>query len=69
MQVINISHLPQIAGKGDQQFLVYKEDIDNATYTRIRLLDRDERVREIARMLSSDGLTEAAIVNARELME
>ena len=68
MQVINITHLPQIAGKGDQQFLVYKEDIENATHTRIRLLDRDERVHEIARMLSSDGLTEAAVKNARELL-
>ena len=68
MQVINITHLPQIAGKGDRQFLVYKEDIANATHTRIRLLDSEERVREIARMLSSDGLSEAAIVNARELL-
>ncbi len=68
MQVINITHLPQIAGKGDRQFLVYKEDVDSATHTRIRLLESEERVREIARMLSSDGLTEAAIVNARELL-
>ncbi|MGF1585355.1 MAG: DNA repair protein RecN [Bacteroidales bacterium] len=69
MQVINITHLPQIAGKGDQQFLVYKEDVDNSTHTRIRLLARDERINEIARMLSSDGLTEAARVNAMELMD
>ncbi len=69
MQVINITHLPQVAGKGDQQFHVYKEDIDNATHTRIRLLTRDERITEIARMLSSDGLSEAALVNARELMD
>ena len=69
MQVINITHLPQIAGKGDQQFHVYKEDIGNATYTRIRLLSREERVEEIAKMLSSDGLTEAALVNARELLK
>lgn len=68
MQVINITHLPQIAGKGDQQFHVYKEDIDDATHTKIRLLGHDERVREIARMLSSDGLSEAALVNARELL-
>jgi DNA repair protein RecN (Recombination protein N) len=69
MQVINITHLPQIAGKGDQQFHVYKEDAENATHTRIRLLNRDERINEIARMLSNDGLTEAALVNARELLE
>lgn len=69
MQVINITHLPQIAGKGDQHFLVYKEDVENATHTRIRLLDGEDRVSEIARMLSSDELTEAAMVNARELMD
>jgi DNA repair protein RecN (Recombination protein N) len=69
MQVINITHLPQIAGKGDQQFHVYKEDLHNSTHTRIRLLSRDERIHEIARMLSSDGLTEAARVNAMELMD
>lgn len=69
MQVINITHLPQIAGKGDQQFHVYKEDAENATHTRIRLLTRDERINEIARMLSNDGLTEAALVNARELLQ
>jgi DNA repair protein RecN (Recombination protein N) len=69
MQVINITHLPQIAGKGDQQFHVYKEDVENATHTRIRLLSREERINEIARMLSNDGLTRAALVNARELLE
>ncbi len=69
MQVVNITHLPQIAGKGDHQFLVYKEDVADATHTRIRLLNSEERIREIARMLSSDGLTEAAMVNAKELLE
>ncbi|MFP4367848.1 MAG: DNA repair protein RecN [Bacteroidales bacterium] len=69
MQVINITHLPQIAGKGDQQFHVYKEDTTDATHTRIRLLNNEERVQEIAKMLSSDGLSEAALVNARELLD
>ncbi len=69
MQVVNITHLPQIAGKGDQQYLVFKEDVADATHTRIRLLSSEERIREIARMLSSDGLTEAAMVNAKELLE
>jgi DNA repair protein RecN (Recombination protein N) len=68
MQVINITHLPQIAGKGDHQFHVYKEDTGSATYTRIRLLSRQERIREIARMISNDGLTEAALLNAGELL-
>ena len=69
MQVVNITHLPQIAGKGDQQFHVYKEDVGNSTRTRIRQLSHEERIREIARMLSGDGLSEAAIINARELMD
>ncbi len=69
MQVINITHLPQIAGKGDQQFHVYKEDVGKSTHTRIKLLTREERINEIARMLSSDGLSEAAITNARELLQ
>jgi DNA repair protein RecN (Recombination protein N) len=69
MQVINITHLPQIAGKGDQHFHVYKEDEGRVTRTRIKLLTSEERITEIARMLSSDGLTEAAMVNARELMD
>jgi DNA repair protein RecN (Recombination protein N) len=69
MQVINITHLPQIAGKGDQHFHVYKEDEGRITRTRIKLLTNEERITEIARMLSSDGLTKAAMVNARELMD
>jgi DNA repair protein RecN (Recombination protein N) len=68
MQVIAITHLPQIAAKGSEHFFVYKEDNAEATLTQIRRLEDDERLREIARMLSGATLTEAAIANARELI-
>lgn len=68
MQVINITHLPQVASKGDQHFLVYKKIQDNITNTFIRELNEDERLTEIAKMLSGDKLTEAALANARVLL-
>jgi DNA repair protein RecN (Recombination protein N) len=67
-QVINITHLPQVAGKGDFHYLVHKYDEGGATITDIKLLDDEDRVLEIARMLSGEELTEAAISNARELL-
>ena len=67
-QVINITHLPQVAGKGDYHYLVYKYDRDGATRTDIKLLNDKDRVLEIAKMLSGEELTEAAISNARELL-
>lgn len=68
MQVINITHLPQIASKGNQHFLVYKTDEEKITRTHLRLLSNDERVMEIAKMLSGKDLSEAAIENARILL-
>ena len=67
-QVINITHLPQIAGKGDFHYLVYKYDHEGAAITDIRMLDHEERVIEIAKMLSGEELTDAAISHARELI-
>jgi DNA repair protein RecN (Recombination protein N) len=67
-QVINITHLPQIASKGNNHFLVYKHDVANKTQTNIKLLKSDERVIEIARMLSGEKLSEAAINNAKSLL-
>jgi DNA repair protein RecN (Recombination protein N) len=67
-QVINITHLPQVAGKGDYHYLVHKYDEAGATITDIKLLGDEDRVLEIARMLSGEELTEAAISNARELL-
>jgi DNA repair protein RecN (Recombination protein N) len=68
LQVINITHLPQIAAKGHNHFLVYKKDQRDATLTHIRILKPEERVLEIAKMLSGDSVTEVAIENARQLL-
>ncbi len=69
MQVINITHLPQIASKGDHHYMVYKTDDDKGTYTGIKLLDQDERVHEIAKMLSGEKITDASLKNAKELLD
>jgi DNA repair protein RecN (Recombination protein N) len=68
MQVIHITHLPQIASKGDYHFLVYKKDNQETTNTYIKLLDQEERIHEIAKMLSGKSLTDAAIQNAKVLL-
>jgi DNA repair protein RecN (Recombination protein N) len=68
VQVINITHLPQIARKGDFHYLVYKyEDSDN-TYTDIKLLEMEDRIIEIAKMLSGSDLTDLTLKTARELL-
>ena len=69
MQVISITHLPQIAGKSHFQYKVYKETQKGAVQTHLRVLDREERLRELARLLSGDQITEAALANARELLQ
>lgn len=68
MQVIAITHLPQIAAKGQQHLYVSKEDKNNITISRITELNDEERVTEIAKMLSNDVPGEAAYQNARELL-
>lgn len=68
MQVINITHLPQVAAHGTMHYHVYKEDEDESTITRIKLLDKKERLEEIARLLSGNEITKASIENAKELM-
>ncbi|WP_320053807.1 DNA repair protein RecN [uncultured Acetobacteroides sp.] len=68
IQVINITHLPQIASKGDYHFFVYKETGDAATSTQIKLLNAQERISEIAKMLSGKNITDAAIKNAKALL-
>jgi len=70
MQVFAITHLPQVAAKGDAHYLVSK-DIDPQTskaVTTIKKLSHDERVLEVARMLSGSVLTDAAIENAKSLL-
>ena len=67
-QVISITHLPQIAAKGAAHYKVYKEDTADATVSHIRPLTTDERVNELAQMMSAGTLTDAAINNAREML-
>ncbi len=69
MQIINITHLPQVACKGDFHYLVYKSDEGETTTAHVKLLNNEERHIEIARMLSGEELTEAAMENARELLK
>lgn len=69
MQVINITHLPQIASKGHHHFLVYKEHSNNTTRTQIRRLTPQERITEVAKMLSGEEVSEAAITNAKHLLD
>jgi DNA repair protein RecN (Recombination protein N) len=68
MQVIDITHLPQIAAKGNSHYLVYKTDRSDSVETSMKLLNNDERIQEIAKMLSSDNPTPEAIANARSLL-
>ncbi|MGM9759618.1 MAG: DNA repair protein RecN [Parabacteroides sp.] len=68
MQVMTITHLPQIAAKGVAHYYVYKEDMEDRTVTRIRKLSDEERIREVARMLSGASLTEASLANAKDLL-
>jgi DNA repair protein RecN (Recombination protein N) len=67
-QIINITHLPQIASKGLTHLKVYKEDTKNTTNTKIKTLSKEERITEIAKMLSGEQLSEAAVSNAKELL-
>ncbi len=68
MQVINITHLPQVAARGNIHYHVYKDDSGEATVTRIKLLTNEERIVEIARLLSGSEITQAALTNAKELL-
>ena len=68
MQLIAITHLPQIAAKGQNHFIVYKEHNDTGAHTRIKPIADIERVNVIAQMLSTDNPGEAAIANAKELL-
>ena len=67
-QVISITHLPQIAARGRAHYKVYKKDSDTETNSHIRRLTDEERVEEIAHMLSGATLTEAALSNAKSLL-
>lgn len=67
-QVIAISHLPQVAAAGDQQWEVYKSIQSGKTETRVKMLSTNERIQAIASMLSGDSITQAAVENAKQLL-
>lgn len=68
MQVIAITHLPQIAGKGGKHFKIFKEDIGETTVTKIRVLENEERIEELALMLGGNTKSESAMAHARALL-
>lgn len=68
MQVITITHLPQIAAKGNSHYKVFKEEQGESTVTLLKQLTEDERIVEIAEMLSGKDISDSAIVHARELL-
>jgi DNA repair protein RecN (Recombination protein N) len=68
-QVITITHLPQVAAAGNQHFLVYKSHLEDKSVTNIKSLDESNTILEIAKMLSGDRPTEAALENAKNLIK
>ncbi|MFP4845797.1 DNA repair protein RecN [Winogradskyella sp. PE311] len=68
MQVFSITHLPQIAAKGNSHFKVYKTDVNDITLTQLKRLDEDERIVEIAQMLGGINITESAMAHAKQLL-
>jgi DNA repair protein RecN (Recombination protein N) len=68
MQVVNITHLPQVAAKGNFHYLVYKQDYTDKTATMIKKLNDEERLYEIAKMLSGENLSQQALENAKVLL-
>lgn len=67
-QVISITHLPQIAARGSHHYKVFKVETPQGTQTQMKQLEPDERIHEIAQMLSGESVTEAALQNSRELL-
>lgn len=68
MQLVSITHLPQIASKGAQHIKVYKEDINNVTVTRLKTLTQEERIVEIAQMIGGKDVSDSALAHAKELL-
>jgi DNA repair protein RecN (Recombination protein N) len=68
MQVFTITHLPQIAAKGDTHFKVYKDDVNNKSATHLIRLNQDERIVEIAQMLGGEQVSNSAIAHAKQLL-
>jgi len=68
MQVFTITHLPQIAAKGNSHFKVFKTDIEEVTHTQLKKLNEDERIVEIAQMLGGLNITDSAMAHAKQLL-
>ena len=68
MQILSITHLPQIAAKGQQHIKVYKEDQHNTTTTHLKQLSEEERIVEIAQMIGGKNITDTTLANAKELL-
>ncbi|WP_373074052.1 DNA repair protein RecN [Zeaxanthinibacter enoshimensis] len=68
MQIFTITHLPQVASKGDQHFKVYKIDEDGVTHTKMKALDTEERILELAQMLGGNDVSDSAVAHARQLL-
>ncbi|SDI21158.1 DNA repair protein RecN [Winogradskyella thalassocola] len=68
MQVFSITHLPQIAAKGNSHFKVFKTDIEDMTHTQLKKLNEDERIVEIAQMLGGLTITDSAMAHAKQLL-
>jgi DNA repair protein RecN (Recombination protein N) len=68
-QVIVITHLQQIASQADHHFKVFKEGVKGRTVTRIKKLDKEERVKEIARMISGEKISEVTLKQAKEMIK
>ena len=68
LQVFSITHLPQIAANGQSQYKVFKEDVNNATVTRLKLLNEEDRIREIAEMIGGKNISDSALTHAKSLL-
>ncbi len=68
LQVFSITHLPQIAANGQDQYKVYKEDINDATITQLKKLTEEERIQEIAEMIGGKSISESAVTHAKSLL-
>lgn len=69
LQVVSITHLPQIASKGEQHFKVYKQELNGATTTQLKALSKGERISELAEMLGGNATSKSAIAHAKTLFE
>ena len=68
-QVLCITHLPQIAILSDYHYFVSKEVVDGKTYTKVKLLEEEDKVKQVASMLGGDDITDTTIKNVREMLE